>query len=78
MFQFGFEQQKYTFNEITDEGLQDIPFSAAPGYETEKSFDFSIEITPLQGNFMTGCKFNDDYIDNCFTINFLSWFEKFK
>ena len=57
MFFFGFEQQQYTYNELLDEGIQEIPFSAAPGNETEKMFSFSLEINALQGTFQSGSMF---------------------
>ena len=51
-FFFGFEQQQYTYNEQADVGLQEIPFSAAPGNETVKRFSFSIHTTSIKGGFI--------------------------
>ena len=66
---FGFEQEEYVYNELTDEGLQDIPFSAAPGNVTEKSLTFTLYLIAVERAFVFGRKSWLYYLSlvlNCF------------
>ena len=42
------------YNEIRDEGVQDIIFSPAPENRTEKNFTFALNLMASQGVFMFG------------------------
>ena len=47
---------EYVYNELADEGLHDIPFSAAPGNETEKTLPFIFNMNAIQRAFVFGRK----------------------
>ena len=52
------------FNELRDQGPQDIIYSPAPGNRTEKNFTFALNLNALQGVFTFGgtcMKLNFDY-----------------
>ena len=52
------------FNELRDQGPQDIIYSPAPGNRTEKNFTFALNLNALQGVFSFGgtcMKLNFDY-----------------
>ena len=44
------------YNELTDEGLQEIPFSAAPGNVTENSLRFTLKLNAVERAFVFGRK----------------------
>ena len=44
------------YNEIIDEGIQDIPYSAAPGNVTEKSLSFTLNLNTIERAFVFGRK----------------------
>ena len=54
-FYFGFINHSYTYDEGQDEGLQFIPFRAAPGNVTEMSFTFYLSLTPISEHLIFGC-----------------------
>ena len=53
-FYCGFTQQEYTYDEGQDEGIHFIPFRAAPGYATEKTFTFFLSLNGITGTFTFG------------------------
>ena len=44
------------YNERNDEGIQEIPFSAAPGNVTEKSLTFTLNLNAVERAFVFGRK----------------------
>ena len=61
VFFFGFVVNEVTYDEERNEGLQKIRYSPAPGNKTEISFNFSLILNPLQGNFEFGGKLVINY-----------------
>ena len=55
-FFFGFVLNEVTYNEASDEGLQELRYSPAPGNKTDKSFVFSLNLNALMGGFEFGGK----------------------
>ena len=53
-FFFGFTQMEYTYDERQDEGVQFIPFRAAPGNVTEKNFTFHLNLNSITSTFIFG------------------------
>ena len=54
VFFFGFTQNEYTYDERRDEGVQFIPFRAAPGNVTEKMFTFRLNLNSISATFTFG------------------------
>ena len=53
-FFFGFTQMEYTYNERRSEGVNFIPFRAAPGNVTEKMFTFHLNLNSVSSTFTFG------------------------
>ena len=53
-FYFGFINQTYMYNEKQDDGVQTIPFSAAPGNKTENTISFLLNLSPISAEFKFG------------------------
>ena len=45
---------EYMYDERRDEGVHFIPIRAAPGNETEKMFNFNLNLNPITSSFIFG------------------------